>query len=293
VTTTLRLGARLFVLTLTLTATLTSVVLAAAVPSNATMPTAREVRPLLNTTTRGIFVAQCRFSHSATDDPIVHPGMAGMSHLHHFFGNTSTNATSTTQSLLGSSTKCRERNDKSAYWVPALMVDGQPVSAVRSSVYYRGVKKRSVRALPNGFKLVTPRGDATTFWTCKLDGVNTKRSVGASDVPTCTGNERLSAHVRFQSCWNGALDSADHISHAVYPNANRKCPKTHPIRIPELQLNVFYPLSIRGGSGLTLASGGAASMHADVFTAWTNGRQRVLVKKCLNQHRRCGPAQFV
>lgn len=235
----------------------------------------------------------CAPSHSANDDPIVHPNMAGMSHLHQFFGNRSTNATSTTESLLGSTTTCREGNDKSAYWVPAVMVGGQAITPVHASVYYRGAKNRKVRAIPNGFKLVTPRGDATTFWTCKLNGVNTKRSTGASDVPTCTGNERLAAHVRFQSCWNGALDSADHTSHVDYPGSKGRCPSTHPIRIPALQLNVIYPRIIRGGPDLTLASGNAASMHADVFTAWTNGRQRELVRKCLNKHRKCGPAQSV
>ncbi len=277
---------------LTLGMAMTSLALVGAAPSSAATASVQKLAAF-PPAPRGIFVVQCGFSHAASDDPIVHPGMTGMSHLHHFFGNTSTNANTTASSLLGSTTRCREQRDKSAYWVPAVMVHGQPVAPVGSSVYYRGVRKKSVRALPNGFKLVTPRGNATTFWTCKLNGVNIKRSAGAADVPTCTGNERLSAHVRFQSCWNGQLDSADHISHAVYPGRGGKCPATHRIRIPELQLNVIYPRWIRGGAGLTLASGNAASMHGDVFTAWTGGRQQVLVKKCLNRHRRCGAAQFV
>ena len=270
----------------------TSLVAGTASPTFATNTASRVTNPL-NQIPRGIFVVGCRFSHAASDDPIVHPGMAGMSHLHQFFGNTSTNANSTLAPLLGSSTTCREKNDKSAYWVPALMVDGQPVAPVRASVYYRGAKNKKVRALPNGFKLVTPRGEATTFWTCKADGTVTKRSSGAGDVPTCSDNEQLSAHVRFQSCWNGELDSGDHTSHAVYPGRRNVCPSTHPITIPALQLNVFYPQSVRGGPDLTLSSGNAASMHADVFTAWTRGRQKVLVRKCLNRHLRCGPAQLV
>jgi len=272
--------------------TTTSLFAASAAPTLAATPVARAVKSLPQAP-RGIFVVGCRFSHTASDDPIVHPGMTGMSHLHQFFGNTSTNANSTTESLLGASTTCGEKNDKSAYWVPALMVNGQPVAPIRASVYYRGAKNKSVRALPNGFKLVTPRGDATTFWTCKVGGVATKRSTGAGDVPTCTGDEQLSAHVRFQSCWNGATDSSDHTSHAVYPGRRNVCPSTHPIAIPALQLNVFYPRWVRGGPDLTLSSGNAASMHADVFTAWTNGRQKVLVKKCLNRHRKCGAARLV
>ena len=36
------------------------------------------------------FVVECGFSHAAPDDPIVHPGHAGVSHLHTFFGSTVT-----------------------------------------------------------------------------------------------------------------------------------------------------------------------------------------------------------
>ena len=38
------------------------------------------------------FTSNCGFSHSSNDDPIMHPGMPGMSHNHSFFGNVSTNA---------------------------------------------------------------------------------------------------------------------------------------------------------------------------------------------------------
>ena len=34
----------------------------------------------------GGFAVSCGFSHSASADPIVMPGHAGMSHLHEFFG---------------------------------------------------------------------------------------------------------------------------------------------------------------------------------------------------------------
>ena len=48
---------------------------------------------------RGVFATLCRFSHEAADDPIVFPGQAGKSHLHTFFGNTTTSAASTYESL--------------------------------------------------------------------------------------------------------------------------------------------------------------------------------------------------
>jgi hypothetical protein len=33
------------------------------------------------------FFANCRFSHTNNDDPIVYPGEPGRSHAHTFFGN--------------------------------------------------------------------------------------------------------------------------------------------------------------------------------------------------------------
>ena len=48
----------------------------------------------------GQFVVECGWSHSSFDDPIVHPGHAGASHRHDFFGNTTTSATSTYEQLL-------------------------------------------------------------------------------------------------------------------------------------------------------------------------------------------------
>src|SRR5215216_5502680 len=62
----------------------------------------------------GVFSTLCRYSHSAPDDPIVHPGMPGMSHLHDFFGNVTTNADSTYDSLLGQETTCTRPEDTAA-----------------------------------------------------------------------------------------------------------------------------------------------------------------------------------
>jgi hypothetical protein len=46
----------------------------------------------------------CRFSHQDADDPTVFPGQAGKSHLHTFFGNTTTGAASTYESLRAAAT---------------------------------------------------------------------------------------------------------------------------------------------------------------------------------------------
>ncbi len=243
---------------------------------------------------RGQFATNCTFTHSATDDPIVHNGMPGMSHLHNFFGNTTTDANSSTASLLAGGTTCRESADRSAYWTPALLQDGVVAVPEFARIYYLGTRGRIVEPLPNGYKMISGFTNQTVRWTCTLPGgIVIKRGANAATVPTCSGAERLVAHVRFPNCWDGHnLDSADHKSHAVFPVRGR-CPAEHNVRVPEISVNVHYPASVHGGSGVSLVSGGPETMHADAFLAWQGERQRYLVARCLNTHSKCGAAQRV
>src|SRR5215218_9263245 len=60
----------------------------------------------------GYFAVVCGFSHRNQDDPIVFPRRRGRSHDHTYFGNTSTNAFSTTASLRSAGrTTCQLRED--------------------------------------------------------------------------------------------------------------------------------------------------------------------------------------
>ena len=63
----------------------------------------------------GIFVADCALSHRAANDPIVFHGMPGESHMHDFFGNGSTGASSTLRSLRRRAGNCVPADDRSAY----------------------------------------------------------------------------------------------------------------------------------------------------------------------------------
>ena len=85
------------------------------------------------------FYSNCRFSHTAPDDPIVYPGQPGASHLHQFYGNTSADAYSTYSSLRenGSST-CMSPLNRSAYWMPALLNGaGYVVRPDYVAIYYK------------------------------------------------------------------------------------------------------------------------------------------------------------
>ena len=128
------------------------------------------------------FAVTCDFSHSGRVDPIVMPGMAMMSHLHQFFGNTTTNENSTGASLLSGGTTCSDQNDLSAYWFPALYQDDvlvEPTTLLRARYARLG---GNVSAFPQGFMAVTGRSDSTARWGCNSGGRTTFSST-LSDVP--------------------------------------------------------------------------------------------------------------
>ena len=220
----------------------------------------------------GGFVVDCTFSHSATVDPIVMPGHTGMSHLHEFFGNTTTNESSTGATLLAGSTTCSDSNDRSAYWVPALFQDGVRVAPIGARVMYEG-RGAGVTAFPAGFMAVAGRTDQTAGWGCAAPGQRLTLGTSVASVPTCATGSRLVAQINFPQCWDGSsLDSADHISHLVFGTSSAGqatvCPADHPVRVPQVRIAVTYPAAATGGSGVTLSSGAASTLHADIFEAW-------------------------
>ena len=237
------------------------------------------------------FVSTCTFSHRAPDDPIVYPGQPGKSHDHTFVGNVSTDASSTLASLQASGTTCRRPADRAGYWMPTLIVDGQPVDPIGATIYYRRSTTARLHVFPSGLKMIAGDAKATspqdrriTYWNCGVEG-----GIPPSETPPVCPDGRgqgLRLHVNFPSCWDGInLDSADHKSHMAYPTG-RTCPADHRVAVPVISLIYRYPVS--GAHDFALASGGVYSAHADFFNAWIEPRLRLLVDQCLNRLRHCG-----
>lgn len=231
------------------------------------------------------FVTRCTFSHRLADDPIVKFKMPGASHLHDFFGNTTTNAKAKLGSMTKGMTTCKNPQDLSGYWTPSLKVDGTLVDPTQVSVYYSSAGKdfTKIKTPPRGLKVVagssaatTPQGMKITSWDCADDD-----SVAPGvDVPTCPMGT-LALHVNFPDCWDGVnLDSVDHASHLAYHGKMGVCPADHPVLLPRIRVNVRYPTT--GGPGVTLASGGQYSGHADFFNVWVPKELKRLVKTCIN-----------
>jgi hypothetical protein len=236
------------------------------------------------------FKVQCTSSHILADDPIVHFGMPGMSHLHQFFGNATTNAASTAASLLGQATTCTAPTDASAYWAPMLYLNGLPVPASGATVYYRAGSHRvpaSVQPFPPGLRMIAGNATATgplpvqaIGWMCQGQGAP------QAAPPSCGAGGTLVAQVRFPDCWDGQhLDVADHKSHMAY-TVNGICPSNYPVPVPLLEYNIAYRTS--AGPGVTLASGAPYTYHADFFNAWNQQAQTNFVNLCLHTGKVCG-----
>jgi uncharacterized protein DUF1996 len=234
------------------------------------------------------FGVRCAFSHRNSDDPIVHPGTPGAAHSHDFFGNTSTDASSTYDSLRAAGTTCTRAADTAAYWIPTVMWEGKNLKASRSVIYYRGNRKdhTKIQAPPAGLKVV-PNTHVT--WRCVGE------TPYAQDPPTKCSNGTLGVRIVFPDCLatgetgKPLLDSADHRSHMTYrkrqSDGTTQCPSTHPIPIPALHLVIEFPIPTTPGQ-VTLASDHPGehgdSMHADFFNAWDQAVLEGLVKTCIN-----------
>ena len=260
------------------------------------------------------FWSNCRFSHSGNDDPIVLPGHPGLSHRHTFFGNVSTDAYSTLARLREAPTTCRPAADRAAYWVPSLLLNGREIRPAKAQLYYVVLGYRQMQAFPAGLRMVAgdahairPQSTVVTYWDCAggpgirsrpsatpparcgtVSGfVLTRRPGSAKPVrTTLRAKTRLELHVDFPDCWDGKhLDSLDHKSHMAY-SRGFVCPRTHPVKVPQIRLMIRYPIT--SGRGVTLSSGGQLSAHADFFNAWDERVLARLVADCFGG-RPCDP----
>ena len=111
------------------------------------------------------FQANCTPTHTLNDDPIVYPGQAGASHSHTFMGNRSTNANTTTASLLAAnSTSCTVPQDESAYWFPTLMRgENKVVASNEQTIYYKTgiIDYKKVVPFPQGLRFLVGSMTAT------------------------------------------------------------------------------------------------------------------------------------
>jgi hypothetical protein len=264
----------------------------------------------------GAFRFLCPPSHISYDDPIVHPGQPGANeHLHIFFGNTETNASSTFQSLRtsGDST-CRNILNRSAYWQPAMLgknTAGQDVVIVEdyTNFYYKrrpasdpaaeGIPVALPRGLkfvfggmghPARFKCLTPDGNHNvTDWLPTLQQA----------LSLCAAGQKIDMIQTTPECWDGkSLDSADHRSHLTFvlrdKNSGKEfCPTTHPYLLPRLTFQRIFTIrsddvttTWRLSSDMPGDEPGSMA-HADYIMAWNDDVHDRWMGACINKLLNC------
>ena len=262
----------------------------------------------------GDFRVPCAYSHMAYDDPIVFAGSPGASHLHVFFGNTSTDANSTLQSLDAGSSTCRGGTaNRSAYWVPAIIDAGlnQAVVPSETVTYYKDAGMlpplSPIFGPPKGLRMIA--GNPVTWdkeitwettpdlnhwyhrfecWSDKLPG---GRSGKMQRIPAdCPVGGHILFELYFPNCWDGKnLDSPNHRSHMAYSFYPKPCPKTHPVRIAQISFNIHVPVQEGNDTSKWRLSSdaydtskpGGYSAHGDVWVDWDEDVEKAWMDGCI------------
>ena len=255
------------------------------------------------------WITNCVYSHTNNDDPIVYPRQPGRAHTHDFFGARTTNHASTYDSMVTSLTTCGTPEDKAGYWAPALYRNGVKINPagsingknVRQKFYYRDghyAAGATVEPFQPGFKMVQGYMHASSvadanahgakwgskmWWSCSDNSVGGKQT----SPPNCrTGI--LTLHINFPSCWNGKQVDGDNVAagNVKFPS-DKKCPSTHPRRLPIVIERLEWPVGT-SSSGITLSSGAPYTAHADFWNTWQQLKLKALVADCLNRDVNCG-----
>ena len=263
----------------------------------------------------GQFRSACAYSHMAYDDPIVFSGSPGASHLHVFFGNTTTNANSTQESLDAGSSTCRGGTaNRSAYWVPAIIDTGlnQAVVPDYTLTYYKdnGMSPAGgpLTTIPNGLRMIA--GNPVTFgrqitweghpnlnelhhsFECLSDKLPDGRGGRSQSIPPCPVGGEILFELAFPQCWDGKnLDSPDHRSHMSYREGwmPGHCDAAHPVALPAISFNIH--IRVKEGNDTTkwrlssdaydTSKPGGYSAHGDVIVDWDEDVKKAWFEGCI------------
>jgi hypothetical protein len=254
------------------------------------------------------FSVNCTYSHTLPDDPILYPGQPGAAMMHDFFGNTTTDAYSTYDSLNGNTlTTCDAAADPSAYWVPQLKrTSGIVVPDFQKTYYKNDQPVVAIQPIPPGLEMLAGNhmGTAPNRHINFLCRGGSYTTVAPTYCPVFTDSNgtysQLDISVHFPDCWDGKTwvpKPMSGISNMAYRNKDGTCPSDFPVKIPELQLNVKYPLGqdpdlseaqlsldpIYQNDQWVPQWGSLYTAHGDFVSVWKADIMQYMVDSCMNK----------
>ncbi|MEM6554426.1 MAG: DUF1996 domain-containing protein [Pseudomonadota bacterium] len=250
----------------------------------------------------------CVISHFSYDDPIIFPDGPGLAHLHMFWGNTATDAFTTSESILSAGAgSCEGGVDyRVGAWIPAVFnAQDEVVVPEETFIYYKtfggpAMRYDLVQEIPQGLGMLA-----------SSDTLNFNDALIRAGFSDHNGWQALAMNVTFPSCVatdNGQRDgrpilsyrdmpgeAANQVnSHVAYPGDGNEvdCPLSHPYRFPTPQFIMFFDAD-ETGSDPYLSSDAMAdaapmsTLHGDyMFGASSEVNDDIL--RCVREARSCG-----
>lgn len=225
--------------------------------------------------------------------------------MHDFFGNKTTSATSTQESMLQGSTTCSVIEDTAGYWSPSGYLNGQIVTPLRGRAYYFGDRNSSVESIPGDLQMIAGNKAAASAtenphvaWFCGAETPISSHPYNCHPYAGLNSSvDGVIGLIDFPTCWDGSGVGPTDVTYTV----EGVCPTDYPHVIARLNFRVHFgiwdpcegakPCSARKAPDanikLTLASGAYYTLHADFWNTWDQSHLDSLVSKCLNAHIVC------
>jgi len=229
--------------------------------------------------TDGMIAITCHFTERAEVDPIRARDADVTPHVHDFFGPNQIDNNTNVGALLQQPSSCLSHGDRSAYWIPTMIVDEQYRDPTDLAVYVTApTHVEALTAPPNGLEMLSFR----SAWRCVPNGFTYAR------ISHCAANAQTRLVLEFPHCWDGVSLQFDSSAPHLVSSADT-CPPSHPVVLPRISLEVRYNLSdVEDLRTVRFSSGDVTTVHGDVLFAWDQEVLQKEIDSCVLQGVVCG-----